>query len=179
MTTTFFSLTEHNTETPADPREWRHGVVAWFNAEKGFGFIHPDDKTCAVFVEYSSIDATGYRTLSGGDPVVFTTTGTTRGPEAARVRPYRRDTTHQQADDQPVERTHSDGTAAHTPLHPDDPAHRPDRPRRARRPAESTADTPRAGWHRDRPPATATASIHRSTLDAVHRSASAAARQRR
>ncbi len=71
-------------------------MVAWFNAEKGFGFIHPDDHTAAVFVEYTSIEATGYRTLTAGDPVVFTATATTRGPETVRVRPYRHATVQPQ-----------------------------------------------------------------------------------
>ncbi|MBF6080222.1 cold-shock protein [Nocardia cyriacigeorgica] len=70
--------------------EWRHGTVAWFNAEKGFGFLTPDDGTEAVFVDFSAIETTGYKTLSAGQPVVFTTTRTRSGPEAARVRPYTR-----------------------------------------------------------------------------------------
>ncbi|ONM47982.1 hypothetical protein B0T44_07870 [Nocardia donostiensis] len=65
-------------------------MVAWFNSEKGFGFLQPDDGTAPVFVEFSSIEATGYRTLSARQPVVFTTVATARGPEARRVRPYTR-----------------------------------------------------------------------------------------
>lgn len=66
---------------------WRHGVVAWFNAEKGFGFIEPNDRSGPVFVEYTSIQTSGYKTLASGQPVVFTTNNHPRGPETDRVHP--------------------------------------------------------------------------------------------
>jgi cold shock protein len=66
---------------------WRHGQVAWFNVEKGFGFLIPDTGP-AVFVDYRVIDVPGFKTLDAGQPVVFTATDSSRGPEATRVVPY-------------------------------------------------------------------------------------------
>jgi len=65
---------------------WRRGTVAWFDAEKGFGYIHPDDGTDQVFVEYTSIDTVGYRTLVTGQTVDFTSAMNPRGVEAVSVR---------------------------------------------------------------------------------------------
>ncbi len=47
------------------------GTVKWFNAEKGFGFITPDDGAQDVFAHYSAIEAKGYRTLEEGQRVEF------------------------------------------------------------------------------------------------------------
>ncbi len=49
------------------------GTVKWFNPDKGFGFIAPDDGTPDVFVHYSAIDASGYRTLEENQKVEYTT----------------------------------------------------------------------------------------------------------
>ncbi|WP_435874635.1 cold-shock protein [Nocardia vinacea] len=68
---------------------WHHGQVAWFNTEKGFGFLSPDTGP-AVFVDYQVIDVPGFKTLIAGQPVVFTVADTPRGPEATRVVPYTR-----------------------------------------------------------------------------------------
>lgn len=61
------------------------GTVKWFNAEKGFGFIAPDDGTADVFVHYSAINSGGYRTLEENQRVSFTTTQGQKGPQADQV----------------------------------------------------------------------------------------------
>ncbi|MET9610516.1 cold-shock protein [Streptomyces sp. NPDC006512] len=63
------------------------GTVKWFNAEKGFGFIAPDDGTPDVFVHFSAIDSTGYRSLDENQRVEFSTSQGPKGPQAEQVRP--------------------------------------------------------------------------------------------
>ncbi|MHB1314057.1 MAG: cold-shock protein [Christensenellales bacterium] len=48
-----------------------YGVVKWFNAEKGFGFIANEDGSGDVFVHFSAIAANGYKTLEEGQKVSF------------------------------------------------------------------------------------------------------------
>ena len=62
------------------------GTVKWFNAEKGFGFIAPDGDGPDVFVHYSAIDASGYRSLEEGQRVEFSSTQGQKGPQAEHVR---------------------------------------------------------------------------------------------
>ena len=47
------------------------GTVKWFNAEKGFGFIAPDDGSADVFAHFSAISGNGYRSLEEGQKVEF------------------------------------------------------------------------------------------------------------
>jgi CspA family cold shock protein len=63
------------------------GVVKWFNAEKGYGFITPDGGGKDLFVHYSEIQTQGYRELSEGQKVEFETTAGRKGPQASAVRP--------------------------------------------------------------------------------------------
>jgi cold shock protein len=65
------------------------GTVKWFNADKGFGFIAPESGD-DVFVHFSAIQATGYRSLDEGQTVEFDITQGQKGPQAANVRPLER-----------------------------------------------------------------------------------------
>ena len=47
------------------------GVVKWFNATKGFGFIQPDDGSKDVFVHISAVERAGLSSLNEGDKVSF------------------------------------------------------------------------------------------------------------
>ncbi|HTU72367.1 MAG TPA: cold-shock protein [Trebonia sp.] len=62
------------------------GTVKWFNPDKGFGFIAPDDGSADVFVHFSAIEATGYRTLEENQKVEYNVTQGPKGPQAAQVR---------------------------------------------------------------------------------------------
>jgi CspA family cold shock protein len=62
------------------------GSVKWFNTEKGFGFITPDDGGADVFVHHSAIQTEGYRDLSEGQRVEFEVTQGQKGLQASNVR---------------------------------------------------------------------------------------------
>jgi cold shock protein len=62
------------------------GVVKWFNATKGFGFITPDDGSPDVFAHFSAIDGSGYRELMEGQKVDFDVEQGPKGPQAKRVK---------------------------------------------------------------------------------------------
>lgn len=62
------------------------GTVKWFNAEKGFGFIAPEDGSADVFVHYSEIQCNGFRTLEENQKVEFEVGEGAKGPQAQQVR---------------------------------------------------------------------------------------------
>lgn len=63
------------------------GTVKWFNGEKGFGFISPDEGGPDVFVHFSAIQGSGYRNLEENQRVEFEITQGQRGPQADQVHP--------------------------------------------------------------------------------------------
>ncbi|MGY5052003.1 cold-shock protein [Streptomyces sp. 900105755] len=62
------------------------GSVKWFNAEKGFGFIAQDSGGPDVFVHYSEVQGSGFRSLDEGQRVEFEIGQGTKGPQAQQVR---------------------------------------------------------------------------------------------
>lgn len=63
------------------------GTVKWFNADKGFGFIAPEDGSPDVFAHFSAINSSGYRSLNEGDRVSFETQQGPKGLQAANITP--------------------------------------------------------------------------------------------
>ena len=61
------------------------GTVKWFNAEKGFGFIAPEDGSADVLVHYSEIQGNGFRTLEENQQVSFEIGEGQKGPQATNV----------------------------------------------------------------------------------------------
>lgn len=61
------------------------GLVKWFNESKGFGFITPEDCSKDVFVHFSAIQNSGFKTLAEGQKVEFTIENGQKGPSAGNV----------------------------------------------------------------------------------------------
>lgn len=60
------------------------GIVKWFDADKGYGFISTEEGK-DIFVHFSAIQTEGYKTLAEGDQVEFEVKDGDRGPQAANV----------------------------------------------------------------------------------------------
>jgi len=62
------------------------GTVKWFNGEKGFGFIAPEDGSADLFVHFSAIQGNGYKSLNENDAVEYDAVQGPKGPQAENVR---------------------------------------------------------------------------------------------
>ena len=63
------------------------GSVMWFNDDKGFGFITPDEGGKDLFVHHSGINSDGFRTLNEGARVSYDAESGDKGPKAVNVTP--------------------------------------------------------------------------------------------
>jgi CspA family cold shock protein len=62
------------------------GTVKWFNDAKGFGFITPDDGSKDLFVHFSAIQASGFKTLKEADKVQYDVEQSPKGPRATNIK---------------------------------------------------------------------------------------------
>ncbi|GGW94930.1 cold-shock protein CspA [Streptomyces noursei] len=72
-------------DTEREGRVMATGRVKWFNEEKGFGFIEQDDGGPDVFVHFSEIQTTGFKSLMDDDRVEFDLVQGAKGPQAENV----------------------------------------------------------------------------------------------
>ena len=63
------------------------GTVKWFNDQKGYGFITPEDGSKDLFVQHSGIQIEGFKTLAENQKVEFDMVESDKGPKATNVRP--------------------------------------------------------------------------------------------
>ena len=63
------------------------GTVKWFNDDKGYGFITPDDGGADLFAHYSAIQADGFKSLKEGQKVEYEVGEGRKGPAAENIRP--------------------------------------------------------------------------------------------
>jgi cold shock protein len=72
--------------TREEGRSMAGGTVKWFSDEKGYGFITPDDGGEDIFVHFSGIEGTGFKSLNEGDKVSYEPGRGRRGEQANNVR---------------------------------------------------------------------------------------------
>ncbi len=76
----------HDQELPEKGREqMARGTVKWFNDQKGYGFITPEDGSKDVFVHHSQIQGDGFKSLQEGQVVEFEVTSSQKGTQASNV----------------------------------------------------------------------------------------------
>ena len=81
------ALESGDAKTPRRNKVMATGTVKWFNAEKGFGFITPDDGGADLFAHFSAISCGGYRSLEENQKVEFEVGQGQKGPQAQDIRP--------------------------------------------------------------------------------------------
>lgn len=67
--------------------EVRHATVKWFNGEKGYGFITDDETGSDLFVHFSDVQKSGFKTLDEKESVTYVKEESDRGPKATLVTP--------------------------------------------------------------------------------------------
>ena len=72
-------------ESHGDEQNMATGTVKWFNDDKGYGFITPDDGGNDLFVHHSNIQMGGFKTLKDGQRVQYEAAKGKKGPEATNV----------------------------------------------------------------------------------------------
>ncbi len=75
---------EHN-ESFGEHKNMASGTVKWFNDDKGYGFITPDDGGSDLFVHHSNIQMGGFKSLKDGQKVQYEAAQGKKGPEATNV----------------------------------------------------------------------------------------------
>lgn len=78
---------EHRSITQYKNKYMSTGTVKWFDAEKGYGFIQPEDGSKDLFVHHSEIQVDGYASLEDGQKVEFEMGNGPKGPCATQVKP--------------------------------------------------------------------------------------------
>jgi cold shock protein len=71
--------------TDAGEIDMATGTVKWFNDDKGFGFVAPDEGSKDLFVHHTGINANGFKSLAEGAKVSFDAEAGDKGPKAVNV----------------------------------------------------------------------------------------------